>query len=346
LVVVGAVGVLIVAVVVLRSSSGMASQNGVPGGSGPAYSKGGYEISRLSRGRVAELAKDLSADERNILLNEGTELPGTGALLKNKEAGLYTCRLCGLPLFSSDAKFDSGTGWPSFFQPFKQEHIHGEKDRRLGIPRGEIECARCRSHLGHVFDDGPKPTGLRYCLNSAALRFHRQGSELPPASRPVNTQTAYFAGGCFWGIEDRFQQVPGVIGAVSGYQGGSVDGATYQEVCSGRTGHAETVRLTYDPQRVAYGTLLEWFFKFHDPTQLNRQGVDSGTQYRSAIFAASDAQLTEARAYVQQLQGSKPFRGRKIVTQIEIAGPFIEAEEYHQDYHAKHGGSCALPSDD
>jgi len=137
--------------------------------------------------------------------------------------------------------------------------------------------------------------------------------------------------------------VPGVIDAVSGYQGGSVPSPGYKQVCTGTTGHAETVRVTYHPEAVTYRQLLEWFFKFHDPTQVNRQGPDVGTQYRSAIFTASLVQQREATAYVDEVQQSERYRGQKIATQIEPAGPFYEAEAYHQDYHLRHGGSCALP---
>jgi methionine-S-sulfoxide reductase len=180
-------------------------------------------------------------------------------------------------------------------------------------------------------------------MNSGALRFYKSGSGLPPESSPVAAQTAYFAGGCFWGVEDRFQQVPGVIDAVSGYQGGTTSRPTYKQVCTDKTGHAETVRVTFDPNRVSYRQLLEWFFKLHDPTQMNRQGPDVGSQYRSVIFANDDEQLKEAKAYIEELAKSDRFRGRKIVTSVERAAPFYEAEEYHQDYHAKHGGSCPLP---
>jgi len=138
----------------------------------------GYDLTRLSDAQIAALAKDLTDEERRVLLHQGTERPFCGLFLDNKKNGVYTCRLCGLPLFKSDAKFDSGTGWPSFFQPFDPEHVANIADRSHGMTRIEIRCRRCDSHLGHVFEDGPPPTHLRYCLNSVSLAFVDDGQQL------------------------------------------------------------------------------------------------------------------------------------------------------------------------
>jgi len=315
----------------------------------PAYSKSGYDIAPLSKDRIDELAKKLKPEEAQVILAKGTERAFCGTLLDNKKDGVYVCHLCGLPLFSSDAKFDSGTGWPSFFKPFDKDHVAVDRDTSHGMVRDEILCQRCGAHLGHVFDDGPKPTGLRFCLNSVSLEFveKKDGKlELPAASQPVKTEVAFFAGGCFWGVEDAFQQIPGVIDAESGYMGGKTKNPTYEEVCSHTTGHTETVKVLYDPAKVSYNDLLKWFFKLHDPTQLNRQGPDIGDSYRSAIFASDEKQLDAAKKFVEEQSKTDRFAKRSIVTQLVLATdkiPFYPAEAYHQDYHLKHGGSCALP---
>jgi len=179
-------------------------------------------------------------------------------------------------------------------------------------------------------------------MNSAALRFIPDGEPLPPESKPVEPKTAYFAGGCFWGTEDMFHAVPGVIDAVSGYQNGRTENPTYEEVCSGTTGHAESVKVVYDPNRVSYRKLLEAFFESIDPTTLNRQGPDRGTQYRSGVFATDAEQKAEAEAYIAELSKSPEYAQKKIVTTVEMAKTFYPAEEYHQDYHLKHGGSCRV----
>ncbi|MCB9847871.1 MAG: bifunctional methionine sulfoxide reductase B/A protein [Phycisphaeraceae bacterium] len=307
------------------------------------YSRSGFDVTPLSEEQVAELAGKLAPDEARIILGKGTEPAFCGNLLDNHKDGVYVCKLCGLPLFSSDAKFTSGTGWPSFFAPYDPMHVAMLQDNSHGMQRIEILCNRCGAHLGHVFPDGPAPTGLRFCLNSASLEFYEKGAERPASSTPVERATAYFAGGCFWGVEDRFQQTPGVIDAVSGYMGGNVPNMTSKIAYASDTGHAETVRVDYDPNVISYEQLLERYFKYHDPTTLNRQGPDVGPLYRSEIFAVTPEQKRQALDYIEKLQKTDRFKGRKIVTLVEEASEFWPAEEYHQDYHAKHGGHCPLP---
>ena len=145
----------------------------------PSLSQSGYNLDALSDAERNALAKRLNAEERRVLLDHGTEPPFCGGLLDNKQAGTYCCRLCGLPLFRSSAKFESGTGWPSFYEPFDPDHIRNIQDSSYGMVRTEIRCKRCDSHLGHVFPDGPPPTRLRYCLNSVSMEFFPAGSEPP-----------------------------------------------------------------------------------------------------------------------------------------------------------------------
>ena len=310
-------------------------------------SRAGYDITPLSKETIDELAKKLSPEDAKVILNKGTEPAFCGNLLDNKTDGTYACKLCGLPLFSSNDKFNSGTGWPSFFAPYAADHIKYHKDSAYGMVRVEILCNRCDAHLGHVFDDGPKDkTGLRYCLNSASMDFYAKDAKLPLA--PIATKTAYFAGGCFWGIEHRYQETQGVVNAVSGYMGGNVAKPTYKQVCTDLTGHAEVVKIEYNPAQTTYRQLLERFFKLHDPTQLNRQGPDIGNQYRSAIFAADQTQADEAKAFIAEQASNPRFKGRPIVTLVESAATegaamFWVAEDYHQDYNERTGHQCYLP---
>ena len=314
----------------------------------PVLSKSGYDVTPLPREKVAELARRLDPDAYRVTQKAGTEAPFCGTLLDNKKDGTYVCVVCGLPLFSSEHKFNSGTGWPSFYREFDPQHVSRTADNSHGMTRVEINCARCDAHLGHVFDDGPRPSGERHCLNSASLRFYEKGAELPPESRPTapqsaapaKTEVAYFAGGCFWGVEHYFQKGPGVIDAVSGYMQGHTENPTYKEVCNKKTGHAETVKVVFDPGRITYRRLLEAFFVMHDPTQLNRQGPDVGDQYRSGIWTTSAEQQREAEAFIREQQAGERFKGRRIVTQVEPARTFYAAEDYHQDYLVKTGRSC------
>ncbi len=145
----------------------------------PKVSSAGFDVSRIPASVIESLAAGLSPDERHVILAHGTERPFCGTLLDNKKHGTYVCRLCALPLFSSKAKFESGTGWPSFFQPYAKEHVEEITDESYGMVRVEIRCQRCGGHLGHVFPDGPAPTRQRFCLNSASLEFVEEGQPLP-----------------------------------------------------------------------------------------------------------------------------------------------------------------------
>lgn len=276
----------------------------------------------------------LTHEQFRITRGKDTERAFCGGLLANKEPGMYVCVCCNLPLFESSAKFDSGTGWPSFFQPVAPENIREQQDLSGGRIRTEILCRRCDAHLGHVFDDGPQPTGRRYCLNSDAMRFVPTG-QLALLAEVPNRAEAVFAGGCFWCVEAVFRQLDGVLDVTSGYAGGTPDTANYETVSTGRTGHAESVRIVYDPRKISYETLLKVHFATHDPTSRDRQGEDLGPQYRSAIFYADQRQKKAAEEVMAQLKQSRAF-ARPIVTALEPLEGFYPAEAKHQNYVACH----------
>ena len=330
----------------LGLSSAQCAQAPTPAMKTPRISKSGYDLTPLSMEAIQGWVEKLDPLAVDVTQHAGTERAGTSPLLEEHRKGVFVSAVGGLPLFRSEDKFDSGTGLPSFTRPIDPDHVILHEDKSFGMRRVEVLDARSGAHLGHVFDDGPKPTGMRFCMNGAALHFIPDGTELPSESRPVPTANAYFAGGCFWGVEDVFQQIPGVVEAVSGYMGGKLEKPSYKAVCGDDTGHAETVKVVFAPSLVSYTELLKIFFANHDATTLNRQGPDYGSQYRSAIFAADAAQLETAKTFVAELAKLPKYQSRKVVTEILAPGPtFWPAEEYHQDYHAKHGGSCRVKSE-
>jgi len=263
----------------------------------------------------------LSPEQFRVLRKAGTEKPYSGAYNDFWEQGIYHCAACRTPLFSSETKYDHGTGWPSFTSPLDENNITYHKDTSHGMTRTEVRCSVCGSHLGHVFNDGPAPTHKHFCINSVAMEF-----------KP--TKSAYFAAGCFWGVEHKFSQVKGVLSTEVGYSGGTTENPSYVLVCSGNTGHAETTKIVFDPSVIDYEELLDKFFSFHDPTQLNRQGPDVGTQYRSVVFYLNENQKRIAEKKRTELEKSKKFRDR-IVTEIKPFETFYKAEEYHQKYIEK-----------
>lgn len=293
-----------------------------------------------------ELKQRLTPLQYRVTQKDGTEPPFENAYWNEHREGLYVDIVSGEPLFSSKDKFDSGTGWPSFTRPIAADSVVEKTDIGFGMVRTEVRSKAADSHLGHVFDDGPRDKGgLRYCINSAALRFipveeleqAGYGSFLPLFSRQTQSaaavQIATLAGGCFWGMEDLLRRQPGVIATEVGYTGGSVPNATYQS----HEGHAEAVRIEFDPAKTTFEALLRFFFRMHDPTTRNRQGNDVGTSYRSAIFYHDAEQKRVAEQVRAEVDASGKWQ-RPIVTEIVAAGPWWRAEEYHQDYLVKNPG--------
>ncbi len=272
------------------------------------------------------LFNNLTPDEKNIIINKGTEMSFTGKYYKFTGNGTYLCKQCNTPLYKSSDKFDASCGWPSF-----DDEIEGAIIRKTDADgrRTEILCANCGAHLGHVFEGENYTTkDIRHCVNSVSLNF-----------MPVEIDTlqklerAIFAGGCFWGVEYYMQKQSGVISTTVGYIGGSTKNPTYDEVCSNTTGHVEAIEIYFDPTIVTYEKLTKLFFEIHDPTQVNRQGPDVGEQYRSQIFYMNTYQKDIALKLINQLKD----KGLDIATILTPASEFYPAEDYHQDYYQHKG---------
>lgn len=265
----------------------------------------------------------LTPATRRVVCDKATEYPNTGTYNKVMPHGTYLCRRCGLALFRATSQFHSGCGWPSFDDDIVQavKQVPDADGRRM-----EILCGRCDAHLGHVFTgEGFTHKNLRHCVNSASLDFVANGQVL-------DTEEAIIAGGCFWGVEHFLGQIPGVLSVESGYTGGHTIDPSYEQVCSGNTGHYEAVRVIYDRNKTNYHHILKRFFEIHDPTQRTGQGPDLGQQYQSAVFYFNQEQKDEAESLIQELRQ----RGYQVATRLIEAQPWWPAEEYHQNYYMKH----------
>ncbi len=266
----------------------------------------------------------LTSQERAVIESRGTEAPGVGCYIAANSSGVYACRRCESPLYLSSQKFASGCGWPSFDDELvnKVQHIPDRDGRRT-----ELICRNCQGHLGHVFKgEGLTSKNVRHCVNSISLAFF-------PALTSEGLERAIVAGGCFWGVEYFMKKISGVRQVTSGYIGGNVVNPTYEEVCSGQTGHAEAVEITFRSEETSYRQILQDFFETHDPTQVNRQGPDIGSQYRSAVFYLTDAQRKTAEGLIEQLKKE----GLYVATEVAPASRFYTAETYHLNYYESRG---------
>ena len=269
----------------------------------------------------AKALSQLTPTEKSVIVDKGTERPFSGKYVSTDEKGIYRCKVCNSALYRSDDKFDSHCGWPSFDDAIKGA-IKRQKDadgRRI-----EILCNNCDAHLGHVFK-GEKMTAknLRHCVNSISLKFEKE-------KKPTEAY-AYFAGGCFWGVEYYLEKLDGVISVKSGFMGGNIKDPTYREVIRGKSGHLESVEVFYNPSKISYENLAKNFFEIHDPTQKNGQGPDIGTQYLSAVFVNSPKE----RVTIEKLITILSSKGYNIATKIMPKSSFYNAEQYHQDYYEK-----------
>jgi peptide methionine sulfoxide reductase msrA/msrB len=274
----------------------------------------------------------LTSEQYKVLRKKGTEKPFSGKHLKEKRNGVFVCAACGNPLFQSKTKFESGTGWPSFYDVIKKGNVKLREDNSFFTKITEVVCAKCKSHLGHVFPDAIQtPTGKRYCINSCALNFKEK-----------KVKTIYFGAGCFWHVQQVYDCMNLGLKTQVGYMGGDENrfpNPRYKDICSDMTGYIEVVKVEYDEEKVDLNRLLDKFWEIHDPTSIDKQGSDIGSQYRSVIFYTEWSQKRTAKKSKKEKEEELSVH---IVTEIRHAQEFYPAEDYHQKYFLKHNGSCKI----
>ncbi|WP_366183291.1 peptide-methionine (S)-S-oxide reductase MsrA [Flavobacterium ovatum] len=266
----------------------------------------------------------LTNEEFVITRQKGNERAFSSESYNLISAEKYACICCQTLLFNSNEKFKSTTGWPSFTQPLNKNAVAFHKDGSAI----EVVCNSCEAHLGYVFPDGPPPSGLRFCINAIALK------KIDSEERKCT-----FGGGCFWCTEALFQQLKGIIKIESGYSGGRISNPTYREVCSGTTGHAEVIEISYLPNEISFSDLVRIHLTSHNPTRPQLEEKEWGTQYRSILFYRNQIEKDAVNDMIKEIQIAYD---NPIVTEVVPFEYFYKAEERHQNYYNRNpnGGYC------
>ena len=272
----------------------------------------------------------LTPEESHVILDKGTEAPYSGEFHDNHRDGVYICRQCNTPLYLSDSKFDSWCWRPSFDQSIPgRVTMTTDADWR----RTEITCTTCGGHLWHVFTgEHMTDENTRHCVNSLSMKFISTEQIAAQNIIVPNYQIIIVGGGCFWCIEGAMSHIPGIIQCLSGYAWGRRPYPTYEQVCTGVSGHHEVVKIRYDESIINLKQLLSNFMAIHDPTSMDKQWWDEWTQYRSVIVVADETEQKIVETYIWELDASDIYDA-PIVTQVMVGERFRVAESYHQDFY-------------
>jgi peptide methionine sulfoxide reductase msrA/msrB len=285
----------------------------------------GEDYSHDADDKIKQINPDLSDLEKSVMFEKHTERAFTGEYDDFYDTGDFACKNCGVLLYSSTAKFNAGCGWPAFDDCYPDAiQYNQDPDGR----RVEIVCNNCKIHLGHVFEgEHLTDKNTRHCVNSVSVKFVKR------EEKKENIKELVLGCGCFWGVEFYLKKLEGVVGTMVGYSGGEREYPDYEDVCTGKSGHYEVVKVTYDSTKLTFEDLVKYFFEIHNFEQEDGQGNDIGEQYQSVIFYANVIEQNKAQNVIDELIDMD----YNVATRLLPAKSFYEGELYHQDYYEKNG---------